>query len=151
MPRKKTTATPDVPTAVETEAITDAVEAAVGELERENGADNIDAEPTPVVACIGEDCEQFGHDKADRDVCLAGPATIEGFPATDTDRACIATPQPKVVVCIRSNCQHFTTEQDDEIGLRCLCVAIPNEPPTELDSDVRSPAERCVAPKVASC
>ena len=101
MPRKKTTATTDAPTAVETEAITDAVEAAVEEL------DPLDGEP------IGDEVERA---------------------VTET------------VVCIRSNCQHFTTEQDDEIGLRCLCVAIPNEPPTELDSDVRSPAERCVAP-----
>jgi hypothetical protein len=146
MPRKKSTATPDAPTAVETEAITDAVEAAVEELE--NDVDNIDAEPTPVVACIGEDCEQFGHDKADRDVCLAGPITIEGFPATDTDRACIATPQPKVVACIRTNCQHFTTEEDEEGEQRYLCAAIPDEPPTELDFDLQSPdyTQPCVAP-----
>jgi hypothetical protein len=139
MPRKKTTATTDAPTAVETEAITDAVEAAVEDME--NGVDNIDAEPTPVVACIGEDCEQFGHDKADRDVCLAGPTTIEGFPATDTDRACIATPQPKVVACIGSNCQHFNIESLEDGTERYLCQAIPDEPPSEVVVN-----EPCIAP-----
>lgn len=144
MPRKKTTVTTDAPTAVETEAITDAVEAAVEDME--NGVDNIDAEPTPVVACIGDACEQFGHDKADRDVCLAGPTTIEGFPATDTDRACIATPQPKVVHCIGSNCQHYSIEVLEDGSERLLCSALPDEPPTELMLNAAGVREPCIAP-----
>jgi hypothetical protein len=145
MPRKKSTATTDAPTAVETEAITDAVEAAVEELE--NGVDNIDAEPTPVVACIGEDCEQFGHDKADRDVCLAGPTTGEGFPATEAGLACLATPVPKVVHCIGSNCRHYSIEVLEDGSERLLCCALPDEPPTELEIG-EEPGETavCIAP-----
>ena len=133
MPRKKTTATTDDPTAVETEAITDAVEAAVEELGHETGIIEAGSD-NGVVACIGDLCEQFGHDKADRDVCLAGPATIEGFPATDTDRACIATPQPGMVACIQTNCKHYDREEIPETGeSRFVCHAVPDEPPTELE------------------
>ena len=103
MPRKKSTATTDAPTAVETEAITDAVEAAVEEL------DPLDGEP------IGDEVERA---------------------VTET------------VACIRSNCQHFTTEEDEEGEQRYLCAAIPDEPPTELDFDLQSPdyTQLCVAP-----
>lgn len=137
------------PTAVESEAITDAVEAAVEEL-AEMAQDIVDEATSSVVACIGDACEQFGHDKADRDVCLAGPTTGEGFPAAVAGSECVAEPQPKAVACIQTNCKHYEREEIPETGeSRYICNAIPDELPTELDFHAgfaHLSTQPCIAP-----
>ena len=134
MPRKSTKLDLDEPTAVETEAVTDAVEAAVEDLAQQ-----------AIVACIGDACESFGRDKADREVCFDGPAGIEGFPETSTDRACIAIPKPKPVPCIGSNCQHYGVDVMGDGSERPLCSALPDEPPTELMLTAGGVREPCIA------